>query len=194
MKSIVVVTAAALALALDVSQPARADTKGEILNDEDHRYRLEITLAQKSAVGGEDMPTVFCLSPTSENKVEVCLGEQHGHSFFVGNGSIFVYGPIRLGDLDNHGNLGNPTCRCERPVVLRAEQPLCWSISVLVPNFPLPNGTVAGFVNILEDVHEIGGTAESCVNVDSNRVPLTIKVKKDDTSQPPKGSSPRLRS
>ena len=187
MKSSVVVTAAALALALPVSQPARADPNGEILNDEVHRYRLELTVAQKSVVGGKDLMTTFCLSPARENKVEICLGTQ-GHSFLVEDGRDFVFATF------NEVNNPYAACRCERPVVLVAEQPFCWPMNVSVPKVRVENGDVAGFVTILEDVHEIGGTAESCVHVDSNHVPLTITGTKVDTRQPPKESLPRLRS
>jgi len=186
MKSFVVVTAATLALALCVSQPASADPNGEILKDEAHRYRLELTVAQKSVVSGKDLMTTFCLSPTRENKVEICLGSQ-GHSFLAEDGRVFV-------STINQVNTSYARCGCERLVVLRAEQPLCWPMNVSVPKVHVANGDVAGYVTILEDVHEIGGTSESCVNVDSNRVPLTMTGTKVDTSQPPKESPPRLRS
>lgn len=186
MKSFVVGIAAALALALHVPQPARADPNGEILKDEAHRYRLDLTAAQKSVIGGKDLMTTFCLSPARENKVEICLGSQ-GHSFLAEDGRFFV---STINQLDTP----YAPCRCERLVVLRAEQPLCWPMNVSVPNVRVENGDVAGYVTIFEDVHEIGGTAESCVNVDSNRVPLTITDSRVDTTQPPKEAPPRLHS
>ncbi len=186
MKSFLVVTAAALALALHVPQPARADPNGEVRKDEAHRYRLDLNVAQKSVVGGKDLMTTFCLSPAREDKVEICLGSQ-GHSFAAEDGRFFV---STIKQLD----VPYAPCRCERLVVLRAEQPLCWPMMASVPNIRVENGDVAGYVTILEDVHEIGGTAESCVRVDSNRVPLTITGTKVNTTQPPKDAPPRLHS
>ena len=43
---------------------------------------------------------------------------------------------------------------------------------------------IGGFVTVLEDVHEVGHTADSCINVRSVMVPITIEPKKTDDDAP----------
>jgi hypothetical protein len=182
--TVLVAIVAAVSLGIGATPPARADMKGRIRRDDDHRYRLEITLARESAVVGDDVPTMFCLSPALDDAIEVCLGQHQGHWFFGGEWSVSTF---RLQpDSDS-------LCTCERPVVLRRDQPLCWPMGVVVPNFGVSNVRVGGFVTVLEDVHEIGRAADSCVSADSNEVPFTIKTEKDDTAEPPSPPDPRLR-
>ena len=182
MKPILVAILGALSLVVGATRPAHADSKGHTRKDDDHRYRLEITVATETAVVDDTIPTFFCLSPTREDKLEVCLGQFQGHWLFGGDRSVSTF------ELKSDGD---DLCTCERPVVLLRDQPLCWSMTVSVADVGVTNALVGGFVTVLEDVHEVGRTAASCVNADSNRVPLTIKSKTDDMVKPPKAPAPR---
>jgi hypothetical protein len=43
---------------------------------------------------------------------------------------------------------------------------------------------IGGFVTVLEDAHETGRTADSCINVRSVMMPITIEPKKTDEAAP----------
>ena len=181
MKPTLVAILGALSLFVGATPPAHAEMKGRTRDDSDHRYRLVITVAQQSASVGDRVPTIFCLSPTTEDELEVCLGRHQGHWFFGGDMAVSTF---EL-DSDDDG-----LCSCERPVVLRADQPFCWPMTVSVPEFGVAEAQIGGFVTILEDVHEIGRPADSRVDVDSNRLPLTIKTQE---AKPPKASTRGVR-
>jgi len=172
MRPILVAIVGALSLAIGATLPAHADPRGQFLDDADHRYRLVITVAQEAAAIGDDIPTTFCLSSARAEKIEVCLGKFQGHWFFGGDRSASTFQLKTDNDV---------LCRCERPVVLLREQSLCWPMTVSVADVGVANAQLDGAVTVLEDVHEVGRTADSCVNANSNRVPLTIE---------PKGSVP----
>jgi hypothetical protein len=172
------IIAAAFAPVMIVATPqTHAQMKGRLLEDDAHRFHVELTVAQQSVVVGDVVPTIFCLSPAVEDVVEVCLGAHRGHWFFAGDHSTSVF-TLRPD--------GDSMCRCERPVVLRADRPLCWSMDANVSEISVGSSKIGGFVTVLEGVHEIGGTADSCTIVNSQHVPLTVRPKSDDTKPPPK--------
>ena len=159
----------ALSLVAGATPAVSGDPKGRIRHDDDHRYRLEITLARQSAVVGESLSTTFCLSPARDEKLEVCVGRFQGHWFFGGDRATSTF-QLMPGD--------EFICTCERPVVLLPDQPLCWPMYVSVQDVGSENAQVGGFVTLLEGVREVGGTAESCVDARSDTVPLTVERKR----------------
>ena len=49
---------------------------------------------------------------------------------------------------------------------------------------------IGGFVTDLEDVHEIGATADSCIDVRSVTVPLTLEPERDRDEAPERVGPP----
>jgi hypothetical protein len=144
---------------------------GKTREDGDHRYLLEVTVAQPTTVAGTTLGASFCLSPAKEERLEVCLGQLQGHWFRSGNTlkSTFTLYP---GD--------DEMCRCDRPVVLRRGEPACWAMNAPLRDDDTGITEVGGFVTVLEDVQEIGRAADSCINIRSVMVPITIEPKKTD--------------
>src|SRR5260221_12787721 len=113
----------ALSLVAGATPAVSGDPKGRIRHDDDHRYRLEITLARQSAVVGESLSTTFCRSPARDEKLEVCVGRFQGHWFFGGDRATSTFQLMPGGEF---------ICTCERPVALLPDQPLCWPMDVSV--------------------------------------------------------------
>jgi len=148
---------------------------GRTREDGDHRYLLEVTVAQPTAVTGTILGTRFCISPAEEERLEVCLGRHQGHWFHRGVAwkSTFTLDP---GD--------DAMCRCERPVVLTRGEPACWSMDTSLRDASAGSTEIGGFVTVLEDVQEIGRTADSCISVRSVMVPITIEPEKTPDDAP----------
>ncbi len=139
---------------------------GQTREDGDHRYLLEVTVAQPTAVTGATLGTRFCISPAKEARLEVCLGRFQGHWFHFGDtwkSTFFLYPE------------DDARCRCERRVVLTRGEPVCWSMDAPLRDADAGSMEIGGFVTVLEDVYEIGRTADSCINVRSVMVPLTVE-------------------
>ena len=152
-----------------------AGVQGQTREDGDHRYLLEVTVAQPTAVTGTTLGTSFCISPAKGEKLEVCLDRFQGHWFHRGDAwkSTFTLHP---GD--------DARCRCERPVVLMRGEPVCWSMDASFRDADAGSTEIGGFVTVLQDVHEIGRTADSCIQVRSVMVPLTIEPERTHDDAP----------
>jgi len=171
MKAILVGILGVVGWVLHASPCVLAGSQGQTREDGDHRYLLEVTVAQPAAVTGTTLGTKFCISPAKEETLEVCLGRFQGHWFHGGDvrKSTFTLYPE-----------DDARCRCDRPVVLRRGEPVCWSMSAPLRDDDTGITEIGGFVTVLEDVHEVGRTADSCINVRSAMVPITIEPKKTD--------------
>jgi len=166
MKAILVAMLGVVVLVLYATPCISEGRHGQTRKDGDHRYLLEVTVAQPTAVTGTTLGTSFCISPAQEETLEVCLGRFQGHWFHMGDvwRSTFILHPE-----------DDARCRCDRPVVLMRGEPVCWSMDAALRDADPGITEIGGFVTVLEDVHEIGSTADSCINVRSVMVPLTVE-------------------
>lgn len=155
----------AAGMTLSLATGAIAETDRPFRDDLDRRYRLTIELSGDEGNVGELLPTTLCLSPTSDDRLAVCLGERQGHDL-IGDRRItttFTLPP------EEH-----PSCTCNRPVVLVRDAPLCWSLPVRLAEVDVEEPLVRGFVTVLEDVHDVGKSSSSCISVRSNAVPVRL--------------------
>jgi len=166
MKATLVGILGMVGLVLHASPCVLADAQGHTIEDGDHRYLLDVTVAQPTAVAGAVLGVSFCISPAKEEKLEVCLGRFQGHWLHDGDRWVSTF---TLHEEDD------AMCRCERPVVLTRGEPVCWSMDASLRDADAGSMEIGGFVTVLEDVHEIGRTADSCIDVHSVMVPITIE-------------------
>jgi len=168
----------AVILAVGATPCALAEPKGQIREDDEHRFLLEVTVDQPAAAVGSGLDTSFCLSPTREQRIEVCLGRFQGH--WIHDGEKWT-STFTLQEKDD------AMCRCERPVVLSRGESVCWPLRALLQSADAGRVEIGGFVTVLEDIHEHGITAESCIDVRSAMVPLTIEPERthDETPERP---------
>jgi len=166
MKATLVGILGVVGLVLHASPGVLAGAQGQTREDGDHRYLLEVAVAQPAAFTGPTLDTKFCISPANEETLQVCLGRFQGHWFHGGNAwrSTFTLYPE-----------DDARCRCDRPVVLRRGEPVCWSMNAPRRDDDTGITEIGGFVTVLEDVHEVGRIADSCINVRSVMVPITIE-------------------
>jgi hypothetical protein len=169
-----ILTIAAVASTLVVSCLAvGAADHDELLEDDAELYRLVVTVDRESVAVGEIVPTRFCLSPNKAARMDICLGQFQGHHQLGTDRATtsFVLIPDR-----------EEICVCARPIVLESERPVCWPMSVEISDLGVERMKLSGFVTILENAREVGETAASCVDVDSDGVELTIRPDTDEES------------
>jgi hypothetical protein len=146
--------------------------------DDAHRFRLVVTLPRPQWIAGEPNVTMFCLSSVAEEEMDVCLGRFQGHD--LAGGGLFTRS-FTLPPKEE------PRCACRNPVVLLRESPRCWPMSLLAPDPLMTDATLSGFVTIVEDVREVGSSAETCVEVSSE--PISVRFVLDhENSQPPRST------
>ena len=175
MKATLVGILGVVSLVLPASPCVLAGVQGHTVEDGDHRYLLEVTVAQPTAVAGAAIGTSFCISPAKEEELEVCLGRLQGHWFHDGDKWVSTF-TLREED--------DAPCRCKRPVVLTRGEPVCWPMDALLRGVHAGSLEIGGFVTVLEDVREVGRTSDSCINVRSVMVPITIEFEKTHDDPP----------
>jgi hypothetical protein len=143
--------------------------------DAAHRYRLVVTLPQATLIAGAPNLTMFCLSPAREDVMNVCLGRYQGHD--LAGGDLYT----RSFTLPSKEE---PRCTCRTPVVLLRTSPRCWPMSLLDPDPRLTDATLNGFVTIVEGVDAVGASAETCVEVSSDPIPVRIVLDHGDERPP----------
>jgi len=182
MKPILVAILGVVSLVNGATPCALAGRGRQTREDGDHRYRLEVTLAQPTAGFGDVISTMFCISSARDARVEACLGQFQGHWYHQGDNWMSTFTLRPDGDNDD-------MCRCERPLVLTRGEPVCWPMRAPLPNVDAGSVEIGGFVTVLEDVHEIGRTADSCIDVRSVTVPLTIEPERTHDETPERTES-----